>query len=82
MYTSELYKKVAESTGLPDSKVKAVAEGLVHEILDCAKKGEPVRFGSFGIFKVHHMKERVGHNPRNKEEKLVIQAQEKIIFQQ
>lgn len=50
MYTSELYKKVAESTGLPDSKVKAVAEGLVHEILDCTKKGEPVRLGSFGIF--------------------------------
>lgn len=50
MYTSELYKKIAESTGLPDAKVKVVAEGLVHEILDCSKKGEPVRLGSFGIF--------------------------------
>lgn len=82
MYTSELYKKVAESTGLPDAKVKAVAEGLVHEILDCAKKDESVRFGSFGIFKVHHIKKRTGHNPRNKEEKLIIPAQDKIVFQQ
>lgn len=82
MYTSELYKKVAESTGLPDSKVKAVAEGLVHEILDCAKKDEPVRLGSFGIFKVRHIPEHLQNDPRHKGEKVTVPAQDKIVFQQ
>ena len=82
MYTSELYKKVAESTGLPDAKVKAVAEGLVHEILDCAKKGYPVRLGSFGIFKVRHVPEHLQNDPRHKGQKVTVPAQDKIVFQQ
>lgn len=82
MYTSELYKKVAENTRLPDAKVKAVAEGLVHEILDCAKKGEPVRLGSFGIFKVRHVPEHLQNDPRHKGQKVTVPAQDKIVFQQ
>lgn len=82
MYTSELYKKVAESTGLPDAKVKAVAEGLVHEILDCAKKGYPVRLGSFGIFKVRHVPEHLQNDPRHKGQKVTVKAHDKIVFQE
>lgn len=82
MFTSELYKKVSESTGVPESKVKAVAEGLVHEILDCAKKDEPVRFGSFGIFKVRHVPEHLQNDPRHKGEKVTVKAHDKIVFQE
>lgn len=82
MFTSELYKKVAESTGMSEAKVKAVAEGLVHEFLDCAKEGEPVRFGSFGTFKVRHVPEHLQNDPRNKGEKVTVKAHDKIVFQE
>lgn len=82
MYTSELYHEVSMNTGIPEAKVKSVAEALVHEILDCAKKGEPVRLGSFGIFKVRHIPEHLQNDPRHKGQKVTVPAQDKIVFQQ
>lgn len=64
-YLSEtLYKKFgysrAESADLVDAVIEEVIKGM--------EKEEEVKISSFGTFKVKNKKERIGRNPKTKEE--------------
>ena len=68
MTKDELVARVAKAAGLPKAKVNTVIKSTLDEIANALKKGEKVSFVGFGTFMVAERKERVGRNPRTREE--------------
>ncbi|HHH81323.1 MAG TPA: HU family DNA-binding protein [candidate division Zixibacteria bacterium] len=68
MTKDELVARVAKAVGLPKAKVNTVIKSTLDEIASALKKGEKVSFVGFGTFMVAERKERVGRNPRTREE--------------
>jgi len=68
MTKDELVARVAKAVGLPKAKVNTVIKSTLDEIANALKKGEKVSFVGFGTFMVAERKERVGRNPRTREE--------------
>ncbi len=79
MNTTELVKEIAEYTGQTQVTVSKVIKAAVEIITDELAKGESVRIADFGTFTAQHKPERIGHNPRTKEQ-LVIPAHNKAKF--
>lgn len=63
MNKSELIKAVAESTGLPQAKVKGVIDDALGKITSAVARGERVALSDFGIFTAALRAERQGRNP-------------------
>jgi DNA-binding protein HU-beta len=67
MTKSELIKQVAESTGITQTKVRAVLEAVMSPkagiVASCLRKGEKVTLTGFGTFSPRIRASRVGRNP-------------------
>lgn len=70
MTKTELIKKLAESTGLPQRDVRAVIDALISArptkgvISGSLKRGERVTLSGFGTFHVRVRKARTARNPK------------------
>ncbi len=64
MNSTELVTRIAETTGLPKSKVKAVLDSLVDTTARALKKHEDVKVNGLGTFKAKHRAARTGRNPQ------------------
>ena len=61
---NEIYKKMGFSKNFSSNFIDTFFENLFLEI----KKNNKVKISSFGTFKILNKKERIGRNPKTKEE--------------
>ncbi len=65
---ADLSEAVHREVGLSRSESLDLVNQVLQEISDTLVKGEPVKLSSFGTFEVRFKKERIGRNPKTKEE--------------
>ena len=66
MNRSELYKKVAEQTGLDRASVAQVCDCLFDTVIDTMKRDEHVTITGFGRFEMRPRKPKAYTNPKTK----------------
>jgi len=54
--------------GFLRSEVSDLVDAMIEEIVLALEEGDDVKLSSFGTFHVRHKKERIGRNPKTKEE--------------
>ena len=67
MNQSELIKKIAQATKLPQAAAGEAVKAMVHAIVGAVSKGEVVRVSGFGTFAVTKRPARQGRNPQTGE---------------
>ena len=68
MNKAELIAALAESTSFTKKDSEAFLKAFLDTVVGTLEKGEKVQLVGFGTFEVRERKERVGRNPRTKEE--------------
>ena len=68
MNKSDLIAAIAAKTGSTKKDAEATLNAFVDVVTDSLVKGDKVQLVGFGTFEVRERKERVGRNPRTKEE--------------
>ena len=67
MNKAELIHAAAEKAGVSKKDAEAVVNAALAAIVDAMKDSEKVQLTGFGSFEVKHRPERIGRNPRTKE---------------
>ncbi|NMW84722.1 HU family DNA-binding protein [Peptoniphilus sp. AGMB00490] len=80
MNKAQLIKNIAETTKLKPAKAKEALEATLTTIGDALASGDKVKIVGFGTFESKPTKERMGVNPQNPTEKIVIPARNKVSF--
>ncbi len=65
---ADLSEAVHREVGLSRSESLDLVNQVLQEIGDTLVKGESVKLSSFGTFEVRFKKERIGRNPKTREE--------------
>lgn len=68
MNKAELINAAAEKAGLSKKDTEAVINAAIDAITDSLKNDEKVQLVGFGAFEVKTRAERIGRNPRTKEQ--------------
>ena len=68
MNKAELINATAEKAGLSKKDTEAVITAAIEVITDALKAGEKVQLVGFGAFEVKARAERIGRNPKTKEQ--------------
>jgi DNA-binding protein HU-beta len=71
MNKAELIMAVAGETGLSKKDVEAALNATMKTITDALAQEEKVQIVGFGSFETKHRAERMGRNPRTKEDVLI-----------
>jgi len=65
---SELITNVAEKSGLTKKDAEAALKALIESVVEALENKDKVQLVGFGTFETKERAERVGRNPRTKEE--------------
>lgn len=68
MNKAELIASMAEKSNLTKKDAEAALKGFIESVQETLEKGDKVQLIGFGTFETRHRAERVGRNPRTKEE--------------
>lgn len=68
MNKSELITNVAEKSGLTKKDAEAALKALIESVVEALENKDKVQLVGFGTFETKERAERVGRNPRTKEE--------------
>lgn len=80
MNKAELIARMVEECELPKKDVEKVLEAFTSTIFHALEIGEKVKIVRFGSFETRDTKERMGVNPQNPTEKIIIPAGKKVYF--
>lgn len=80
MNKTQLVESMAEKSGLTKKDSEASLNAFMRSVEEALVNGEKVSLVGFGTFDVRDRKARVGHNPRNPEEKIQIPAKKAPVF--
>lgn len=80
MNKSDLIAEVAKTTDKPIGDVTVIVNALLDTIVDELKEGKKVTLVNFGTFEVKEASERVGRNPRNPNEQIIIPSKTRVAF--
>lgn len=76
----DLVVRIANETGLAQQDVYDVLQKSLDYITEALARGEHVEFRNFGVFEVRTRKPRVGRNPGNPEDEVVIPERQVVKF--
>ena len=79
MNKAELINAVADKAGLSKKDTEAAINAAIDVISACLAEGDKVQLVGFGAFEVKARAERIGRNPRTKEE-VTIPASKAVQF--
>ncbi len=65
---ADLSEAIYRKIGISQSESAELVDTVLEEIVAALEKGESVKLSSFGTFKVRHKKQRIGRNPKTKQE--------------
>lgn len=68
---SKIVEKLHFSVGLSRSECSFFLETFIDKVLMSLKNGENVKIANFGSFNLKHKSQRVGRNPKTKEEVMI-----------
>ena len=80
MNKTELVKEVAKRTDKPIAEVGQILNCFMDVVGDKMQEGEKISLVGFGTFEAKESAERIGKNPRNPEEQIVIPAKKRPSF--
>ena len=80
MNKAELVIKMMEECDLSKKDVEKTLEAFTTTVFNALEIGEKVKIVGFGSFETRDTKERMGVNPQNPTEKIVIPAGKKVYF--
>lgn len=80
MNKAELIVRMMEECELPKKDVEKALEAFTSTIFHALEIGEKVKIMGFGSFESRNTKERMGVNPQNLTERIVIPAGKKVYF--
>lgn len=80
MNKAELLKEISHKTGFKRDDSKKALDAIFETITGAMVNGEKVQIMGFGSFEARNTKERMGVNPQNPTERLVIPAGKKVYF--
>ena len=80
MNKTELINEVAKRSGLTQAQAGAAVNAFVDVVGDKLQEGEKVSITGFGNFEPRQAAERVGKNPRDPEQEILIPAHVKVAF--
>ncbi len=75
MNKAELIMTIAEATGIPRKDAEITLNATLTAITEALAQGEKIQIVGFGSFEIKRRAERMGRNPRTKEEVLIPAAQ-------
>lgn len=75
----DLTEAIFRKTSVPRKMANKVIDDIINEIIVSLEKNEEVKIAKFGTFSLREKGERVGRNPKTKEE-FVISARKVILF--
>lgn len=81
MTLKELYKKVADETGITQGAAEKITKSVFSNIHEELKNGGRLSVTGFGTFSVRTKPERKGRNPRTGEE-ITISERNVVIFKE
>lgn len=64
MTKKDIALKVADATGIKQTIVKKVLQGIFECVIESLIRDEKVELRNFGVFKIKTRRERIGRNPR------------------
>ena len=79
MNKSELVSSIAAQAGLSKKDAEKAVVAFMDEVTAALKKGDKVSLVGFGTFEVKQRAERIGRNPRTKEQ-ITIPASKTPVF--
>jgi len=74
-----LHKKIYQNIGFSKNLSKLLVDSIFKEIIDALKENDEVKIKAFGAFKKITKSERIGRNPKTKEE-FKISARHVVVF--
>lgn len=80
MNKAELLKEISNKTGFKRDDSRKALDAIFETITEAIADGEKVQIMGFGSFEVRNTKERMGVNPQNPTERIVIPAGKKVYF--
>lgn len=75
----DLSEVIFRKTSIPRKMSNKIIDEIIQEITGSLEKGENVKIAKFGTFSLREKKERIGRNPKTKEE-FVISARKVVLF--
>jgi integration host factor subunit alpha len=63
----DVYDAVRQQVGLSVHECKVLVEQVLGQIISCLVGGKRIKLSGFGLFSVHHKRERLGRNPKTSE---------------
>lgn len=75
----DLSEVIFRKTGIPRKMSNKIIEEIIQEITQALQKKENVKIAKFGTFSIREKGERIGRNPKTKEE-FVISARKVVLF--
>lgn len=80
MTKRELVVEIAKETELSQQDVFKVVQSTLDHITTCLEKGETIEFRDFGVFEIKIRKPRIGRNPNQPENTVVIPERRVVKF--
>ncbi len=80
MTKRELVVRIAEETELSQQQVFSVVQKTLDYITESLEKGENIEFRDFGVFEIKTRKPRIGRNPNQPENTVVIPERRVVKF--
>ena len=80
MTKRELVVAIAQETKLSQQDVFAVVQKSLDHISACLEKGETIEFRDFGVFEIKIRKPRIGRNPNQPANTVVIPERRVVKF--
>ena len=68
---AELAELIYSEVGISKTEASEIVDQFFEEIITDLMEGNSVKLTSFGTFSVRHKKERIGRNPKTKEEAVI-----------
>ena len=76
----KLAQNVADKLNLPPSQVNKVINTVVDTLIEVLKNGDRVEFRRFGVFEVVTRKPKIGRNPKNTAQTVMIPERSVVKF--
>ena len=80
MNKAELLKEISNKTGFKRDDSRKALDAIFETITEAIANGDKVQIMGFGSFEARNTKERMGVNPQNPTEKIIIPAGKKVYF--
>lgn len=80
MTKRKLIQSISQDQGIQPSEVRHVIQAFLDKMTKCLEEGSRLEFRDFGVFEVVERKQKVGRNPRNASQPIVIPARNVVKF--